>query len=145
MRKPFLKEYRAFIRMQHRCLNPDYPDYPSWGGRGITICPQWQGTEGFEQFLRDVGPAPTPKHTIDRFPDNNRGYEPGNVRWALMKAQARNRRSNVSLTLNGVSKTMAEWAEMLGCDRRLLWKRLKLGWSHEKALTFGFSPAKMAA
>lgn len=142
-----LKAYRAWVRMIHRTTNKNYPDYPAYGGRGIRTCDQWlPQNNGFENFLNHIGPPPSDKHSLDRYPDNDGGYEPGNVRWALVGQQANNRRDNVRLDFNGKSQTMAEWAKELGVDRRLLWKRItKLNWPVERALTEGFSQGKVAA
>ena len=83
------KEYRAWSHIKSRCYNPKVPCYPRYGGRGIRVCDEWLGS--FTAFLRNVGRAPSPKHSIDRV-DNARGYEPGNVRWATATEQSRNRR-----------------------------------------------------
>lgn len=116
------KEYRCWKRIVSRCHNPDDPRYPWYGQRGIRVCERWQAS--FEDFLADMGPAPTPKHTIER-EENYLGYHPGNCRWATMKEQGQNRRSNVFLTFQGRRQTMAQWADELGVDRRVLWKRLR--------------------
>jgi len=75
--------------IKQRCANPRCKDYPAYGGRGITICARWSSS--FEAFLEDVGERPSDAHSIDRI-ENDRGYEPGNVRWATGVEQARNRR-----------------------------------------------------
>lgn len=82
-------EYGSWLAMKDRCLNPRSSNYPNWGGRGIKIHPPWVGD--FMTFYQDVGPRPSPSHSLDRI-DNEKGYEPGNVRWATKKQQSDNRR-----------------------------------------------------
>src|SRR5688572_6630186 len=81
-------EYRAWSCMNTRCMNPNFKDYPRYGGRGITVCDEW--LESFQSFFRDVGPRPSSRHSLDRFPNPNGNYELGNVRWATHKQQCRN-------------------------------------------------------
>lgn len=84
--------------MKQRCFNPNTENYRLYGGRGITICDRWlnghDGKTGLECFIADMGPKPSPDHTVDRWPDNNGNYEPGNCRWATMAEQNLNKRSN---------------------------------------------------
>lgn len=82
------REYRSWLSMKQRCLNPNYPQRETYAGRGITICERWMQ---FENFLADMGPRP-PGMTLDRYPDQAGNYEPGNCRWATPKEQAANRR-----------------------------------------------------
>lgn len=84
--------------MRQRCLNKNNPAYPNYGGRGIKICERW--LESFENFRADVGEPPSQNHSLDRI-DNEKGYEPGNVRWAEDFIQVRNRRVSVYLDLDG--------------------------------------------
>lgn len=80
--------YRCWAAMMRRCSNPHTKDYPEYGGRGIAVCDHWRQ---FEQFLSDMGERPDGL-SIDRFPNNDGNYEPGNCRWATPTEQARNRR-----------------------------------------------------
>lgn len=82
-------EYRTWVRLIQRCTNPKNKGWKDYGGRGITVHPTIRNS--FEAFLREVGPRPSPRHSIDRI-DNDRGYEPGNLRWATPEVQATNRR-----------------------------------------------------
>ena len=101
-------EYAAWHCIKERCLNPNTTHYHRYGGRGIKICSEWR--DDFQVFYAYIGPRPTAKHSVDRI-DNDKGYEPGNVRWATKKEQARNRRDNVHYTYNGETKALVEWAE----------------------------------
>ena len=80
--------YYRWKSIRNRCNNPKNKDYKDYGGRGITICQQW---DDFYTFASDVGLPPTPDHTLDRV-DNNGDYTPDNVRWATKREQCLNQR-----------------------------------------------------
>lgn len=82
-------EYGTWAAMKQRCQNPRSAKFPEYGARGITVCKRW--SDSFEAFLADMGPKPSPRHTIDRI-DNDLGYEPGNCRWATPTEQRLNQR-----------------------------------------------------
>lgn len=124
--------YKIWIGMKSRCYCPTYTNYRYYGGRGITVCPEWK--DDFAQFYKDVGEPPTPKHSMDRI-NNDGNYEPGNVRWATKEEQMNNRRNNRFLTHNGETKTLKEWSLKLKIDDSTLFWRLDHGWSVEKTLT----------
>jgi hypothetical protein len=124
------KEYKTWESMIRRCEMPSQRHFDRYGGRGISVCERWR--HDYKAFLADIGPAPSPSHTIERV-DFDGNYEPSNCRWATMAEQARNRSSNRMLTFNGRSLTMIEVAESCGVKYGTLWRRLKLGWPIEKA------------
>lgn len=91
------KEWRAWAGMIARCGDPNNKKYRNHGGRGIRVCEQWKAD--YKVFLKDVGRAPSPDHSIDRI-DNNGNYEPGNVWWATRAYQQMNRRNSKNLHIN---------------------------------------------
>lgn len=125
-------EYQCWQSIKQRCFYPKHAKFEYYGGRGITICDRWRCS--FEDFLADVGPRPSPKHSIDRYPNRRGNYEPGNVRWATRQQQADNRDSTRWLTLNGEVVSLAETCRRFNVDRRLVGQRLIRGWPTEKAV-----------
>jgi len=124
-------EYRAWRSMRHRCKNA-----VTYIRAGIRVCEAWE--RSFGQFLADVGPMPAAGMRLDRM-DGRRGYEPGNVRWATLKENARNKACNHFLTFRGVTRCVTEWAEVLGCSRRSIRNRLKRGMTVDEALGLPFT------
>jgi hypothetical protein len=110
------------------------PGYENYGERGIRVCGRWLGKTGFANFLADVGPRPSPSHSLDRFPDNDGDYEPGNVRWATLEEQHNNRRDTVRLEHRGLSLGLAEWSRRTGIRYITLYKRALRGWPAERIL-----------
>lgn len=86
-------EYQTWARMNYRCSKKSGKDWRNYGGRGIKVFPAWR--KSFEKFYEHVGPRPSSAHSLDRYPDNDGGYEPGNVRWATVKEQRANTRRTV--------------------------------------------------
>lgn len=84
-------EFRTWHNIKQRCQNPGAASYKYYGGRGIKVCERWLAS--FEAFYEDMGPRPSPHHSIDRI-DVDGDYEPGNCRWATAKQQVDNRRMN---------------------------------------------------
>lgn len=100
-------EFSTWTDIQTRCYNPNIKGFANYGGRGIRVCDRW--LESFENFLADMGPRPEGDYSIER--ENNDGhYEPSNCRWATRIEQANNRRTNVKVTIDGVTKNLQAWA-----------------------------------
>lgn len=127
------KVRRAWCGIVERCTDPACHAWHNYGGRGITLHPEW--LEDFEAFYAYLGQAPTPLHTVERI-NNDGNYVPGNVRWATRTEQCRNKRNNRLLTFRGERRTLMEWSELLGIDRKTVSCRIdRFGWSIERALT----------
>ena len=125
--------YQIWLNVKDRCRNPNNPYFHNYGGRGITIHPDL--ANDFLKFRDEVGPRPSPRHTLDR-KDNDLPYQPGNLQWATKKEQARNQRKNVLMTLNGRTQPLAAWAEEIGLVPSTLHYRIHQGgMTHEQALT----------
>jgi hypothetical protein len=85
--------YNRWGTMMDRCHNPAAADYRNYGGRGIAVCPEWRDFPAFAAWIdANLGPCPQGM-TLDRWPDNDGNYEPGNVRWATSTQQGRNKRT----------------------------------------------------
>lgn len=124
---------RIFKGIVNRCYNQNSPAYKDYGARGITVCGEWlRSRELFFRWARENGYA---DHlSIDRI-DNNRGYSPDNCRWATNTEQSNNTRRNRVISLDGIEKTLAQWARQYGIPLRTLWARLDSGWSEARAIT----------
>lgn len=125
-------EKMAWRMMWARCTNPGTSHFESWGGRGIKVCEEWRD---FSVFLSDVGPRPSISHSIDRWPNLNGNYEPGNVRWATPEEQSRNRRDRKRISFDGKELLACEWEIETGTPASVITKRIARGWSAELAIT----------
>lgn len=111
--------YCSWAHMLDRCLNPNHHAFKHYGGRSITVCERWLD---FLNFFSDMGERP-PGKSLDRFPNNDGAYGPGNCRWATTKEQALNKRkssrvygplseeqkSKMSASRKGKPWTQARW------------------------------------
>jgi hypothetical protein len=124
--------------MVQRCYNHNHTHYKRYGGRGIKICDEWRNdfmsfytwavNNGYNEYL-----------TIDRI-DNDKSYSPENCRWITIKEQQNNRGNNRSLTLNGETKTLAQWSKIVEIPLSVLRRRFTEGWSDERILTQKLRP-----
>lgn len=122
--------YWIWRAMLGRCKYKSDTGYKHYGGRGIRVCKRWMK---FENFLKDMGKRPTPKHTLER--KNFKGnYTPKNCIWATQKAQQRNKGNNRLITFKGKTQCVSAWAEELNMGD-LIQNRLDKGWSGKRALT----------
>lgn len=124
-------EYRIWRGIKDRCRNPTSKYYDRYGGCGIDVCDEWYNS--FETFYRDMGPRPSPDHSIDR-EENDKGYSKGNCRWATPTEQANNRRNNVYYEFDGERKTLTQWCREFRVERWKLQRLIKSGMSLESAL-----------
>lgn len=126
--KPEAKAFGAWANAKSRCTSQNNRAYPKYGGRGIKMCDAW--LHDFKQFYADLGPPPPSdtrknEYQLDRI-DNDGDYEPTNCRWATRAQQMANRSVTVRITVDGVTKTLHQWAEDVGLSHHtLLWRRKK--------------------
>lgn len=127
-------ERKLWSGMIQRCYNPkNMPAFANYGARGIRVHRSWKNS--FQQFLADMGPRPSKKHSLDRYPKRNGNYEPGNVRWATARQQRLNQDNVVRVQFCGEVITISEYAKKIGVNAAMIKRRLKAGWSIEEALT----------
>ena len=126
--------YGVWGKIKARCCNPNNPSFPRYGGRGITICDEWENDPmAFINWAYANGyreDAEYGETTVDRI-DNNKGYSPDNCRIADAQIQSNNRRSNKRITYNGETHTVAEWSRILNVNQQTLTSGLWSGMSFE--------------
>ena len=124
------------MAMKQRCKTESTEEHRRrrYTDRGIKVCRAWLGKKGYERFLAHIGRALSKKHTLDRI-DNDKGYAPGNVRWALPKQQSRNRSDNTAITAHGVTLTAAAWCDRQKLPTSTLHNRLRYGFTPEEAVS----------
>lgn len=151
----------ALFNARARCHNPSHSHYRNYGGRGITVHPVFMDPDtGIQAFIDEVGIRPGPEFTLDRI-DVDKGYEPGNLRWATRQEQQENRRKTrisnrtdygwgtysyktkrgniqhrpLIADVNGIRRTVMEWAEELGISSTTIIQRVDRGWPVEMILS----------
>lgn len=115
-------EWSTWASMRARCTVKTHKQYPDYGGRGIGVCDRWLSS--FESFLADMGPRPGKLYSLDRI-DNALGYSKENCRWATHVEQNNNTRFNSHISVDGTTKTKAEWCRELGISRGRLRRALE--------------------
>ena len=130
--KCYTKIYGVWHGIKQRCFDENRPEYERYGGRGITMFADWLDFENFYKWAINSGYKEG--LSIDRI-DNNGNYEPSNCRWVTRKEQQNNTRYNHYIEINGVSKTITEWAKENNIRVDTFWLRVKKGWVGEKLLT----------
>lgn len=124
--------YRIYTGMRTRCYNKNYHGYENYGGRGITVCDEWDTFRPFYDWAMSHGYSD--KLSIDRI-DVNGNYCPENCRWATQEQQSNNMTTNVFLEYNGERMTVTQWARKLGIKPYVIYNRLRSGWNDEMILT----------
>lgn len=122
--------YKTWQNMKSRCYNPNVPKFKNHGGKGITVCSEWLTFKNFYKWSMENGYSE--KLTIDRI-DNAKGYYPSNCKWSTYKEQNNNTEQNHIIVFKGVSKTIAQWAEELKMNYKVLSSRINRNWDIEKA------------
>ena len=126
--------HNRWSRMHYRCENPKCEHYADYGGRGIKVCPEWCGTEGFIRFMEwSYANGFREELTIDRI-DYDKDYSPDNCRWITQREQTLNTRRNVRFVVNGEDLTLVELCEKYSVPYKRAYCRLRIGWSIEEAL-----------
>lgn len=126
--------YKIWIGMRNRCNNPNNPCYNRYGGRGISVCYEWDAD--FEEFCKwSLSHGYNAFLSLDR-KDNNLGYNPSNCRWATAQEQADNKRSNILITINGTTMDLQQWCNHYSINRSTVNTRVNIcGWSYIDAIT----------
>ena len=122
--------YQLYLSMVQRCYKPNHKAYASYGGRGITVCQEWlDNPHNFYDWVESIGGRPE-GYTLDRI-DNSKGYSPDNCKFISMHEQARNKRSNIQLIHNGVTKCLTDWALEYGINNETARDRYHKGFPFE--------------
>ena len=118
------REFIMWMGMIQRCTDQNSDKWRRYGGRGIRVCKEWM--DSFEVFLSFMGERPSPIHSLDRI-DNERGYEPGNVRWATPREQANNRSNTIFVLVDGEQIPISIFADKCELSTRQIMRRIAKG------------------
>lgn len=121
--------YRIWLSMRQRCNYSAGKSFKNYGGKGISVCEEWESFQNFYDWAMANGYSDN--LTIDR-KENDKGYSPDNCRWATMKEQQNNRTNNLRITINGEEKTLSEWSKVTGIPRATLEWRVKNKWAEDE-------------
>lgn len=127
--------YNIWLHMKGRCYRKTDDHFKDYGGRGIQVCEEWKND--FNSFrIWSESHGYKNNLSIDRI-DNDRNYEPSNCRWVSMKEQCNNRRSNILITIEGVTHNIKEWSELSGVKYHTIYQRMVRGWTGKDLLKGG--------
>ena len=126
-------EFVAWQAMKRRCIDPNHKKFSYYGAKGVSVCPRWMNS--FEDFLEDMGPKPSPSHSLDRYPNRHGDYEPENVRWATKAEQFANRDIARTVLIDGVNRPLADVCREKGLNLKAIRSRLNREWTIEKAFS----------
>lgn len=126
-------EYTSWAGAISRCHTDTNPRWDHYGGKGIRVCEEWRAS--YAAFLSYMGRRPTSKHSLDRYPNKNGNYEPGNCRWATNSQQCRNKHKNIWIIHEGKLTLLIDACEQLDFNRRKATWRHTAGWPDENLFT----------
>lgn len=119
--------YGIYYAMLNRCNNKNSVNYMNYGGRGITVCREWQGENGFVNFAEwSLSNGYSDELSIDRR-DVNGNYEPDNCKWSTKYEQMNNTTRNKFVTIDNETHTISEWSRISGVNSSTIYYRLKRG------------------
>lgn len=126
--------YRIYQCMKSRCNNANFTEYENYGGRGITVCSEWNQRHGFGSFVEwALSSGYKDSLTLDRI-DVNKGYSPDNCKWSSTKEQSRNKRNSKKYTYNNMTMVLTDWEDYFGYKRTYLYSRIARGMSFEESI-----------
>ncbi len=162
LKSQYRSEYSALKNAVDRCTRENHPQFKDYGGRGISVSPEFIGPTGFANFIAEVGPKPDPSLTLDRV-QNHIGYVPGNLAWVsrceqqktcrpratkagdlgwgVLRYRKLDCRGRIVVTMSPLIKmgnklqTLQDWSTELGLAPATIRQRVQRGWPVEQALS----------